>query len=243
MKLSLLILLLIPSIYYSQDAEGNSESANSRGWQLGLNISPDASYRYLKIREESEFMSAFIESRNETEIPKFGYTGSISAAYNFNNKWGLEFGLGYSNKGFRTKKTVLTFADMDGDINPEYYGKIWYDYHYLDLPFKVNYTFGRQKIQFISSLGLSTNILLFQSNRSVFVLPGETLKGNSEGTSQYSKINLSPTASFGVQYGMNEKWNLRIEPTIRYGVLKIIDAPIIGYLFSGGINFGLYRTL
>lgn len=34
--------------------------------------------------------------------------------------------------------------------------------------------------------------------------------------------------------------NLRIEPTFSYGLLKIIDAPVTGYLYSGGINIGYY---
>jgi hypothetical protein len=49
--------------------------------------------------------------------------------------------------------------------------------------------------------------------------------------------------SAGVDYRINEKMNLRIEPTFRYGVLKIIDMPVTGYLYSGGINVAYYYGL
>jgi hypothetical protein len=49
--------------------------------------------------------------------------------------------------------------------------------------------------------------------------------------------------SVGIDYRINEKMNLRIEPTFRYGVLKIIDTPVTGYLYSGGINVVYYYGL
>jgi len=59
----------------------------------------------------------------------------------------------------------------------------------------------------------------------------------------YNKLNFSPTMSVGIDYRINEKMNLRIEPTFRYGVLKIIDTPVTGYLYSGGINVVYYYGL
>jgi hypothetical protein len=37
--------------------------------------------------------------------------------------------------------------------------------------------------------------------------------------------------------------NVRIEPTIKYGVLKIIDTPITAFLYSGGLNMSYYCNL
>ena len=56
----------------------------------------------------------------------------------------------------------------------------------------------------------------------------------------YNKVNISPSVSAGIDYRINDRHHLRIEPTFRYGVLKIIDEPITGYLYSGGLNIGYY---
>lgn len=49
--------------------------------------------------------------------------------------------------------------------------------------------------------------------------------------------------SAGIDYRMNDRMNLRVEPTFRYGVMKITDAPITAYLFNAGLNIGYYVRL
>ncbi len=49
--------------------------------------------------------------------------------------------------------------------------------------------------------------------------------------------------SVGVEYKINERMNLRVEPTFRYGLLTVIDFPVAGYLYSGGLNIGYYVGL
>ena len=49
--------------------------------------------------------------------------------------------------------------------------------------------------------------------------------------------------SVGMEYRIGERMDLRVEPTFRYGVLRIIDGPIIGYLYSGGVNVVFYCGL
>ncbi len=68
--------------------------------------------------------------------------------------------------------------------------------------------------------------------------------GKSQNSQQYkfNKFNLSPTISLGIDYTITEKFNFKIEPTFRYGILKIIDAPLISYLWSAGLNMSFYCT-
>lgn len=47
----------------------------------------------------------------------------------------------------------------------------------------------------------------------------------------------------GIDYKINRRMNLRVEPTFRYGVLKTIDTPVTGYLYSGGLNISYYFGL
>lgn len=47
----------------------------------------------------------------------------------------------------------------------------------------------------------------------------------------------------GIDWQMCNKFNLRVEPTFRYGLLKIIDEPITAYLWSCGLSFTCYFPL
>ncbi|HRN94808.1 MAG TPA: hypothetical protein PL084_08790, partial [Chitinophagales bacterium] len=59
----------------------------------------------------------------------------------------------------------------------------------------------------------------------------------------YKKVNISPLISVGIDYKINSRMNLRVEPTFRYGVLKLMDTPITTYLYSGGLNISYYFGL
>jgi hypothetical protein len=59
----------------------------------------------------------------------------------------------------------------------------------------------------------------------------------------YNRLNISPLVSAGIDWQLNHRNSIRIEPTFRYGVLKIIDAPLTGYLWSAGLNLSYYFGL
>ena len=90
---------------------------------------------------------------------------------------------------------------------------------------------------------MTTNIFIKDTQTSVFVNSDRTYRKTTPTIFDYNKVNLSPTISVGIDYKINNRMNLRIEPTFRYGVLKIIDAPVTGYLYSGGLNISYYFGL
>ena len=106
---------------------------------------------------------------------------------------------------------------------------------------KANLTVGKKKIRFISSVGIITNFLINSNTTTV-----NTFKDHTEYKTDpitmviIKKINLSPLLSFGVDYKINNRMNFKIEPTLRFGILKITDAPSSDYLYNGGINFSYY---
>jgi hypothetical protein len=238
-------------ISFSACAFGQSE--DFKKIQIGINVSPDICYRTLQNNNGSSFSAIIIDMRDENEIPKFGYTAGINACYNISSRIGIETGIYYSNKGYRTKEADLIF----GDQSDPRYGFIYsnsgsgsgtvrfvYDYFYFDIPLKANLKIGKRKICFISSLGFAINI--FSKEIITSIVEGDN--GNSDTESytshfDYEKITLSAIACAGVAYKLNDKIELRAEPTFRYGLLKIIDTPVTGYLWSGGFNVGFYYAL
>ena len=222
-------------------------------WMIGVNLSSDYCYRTLKLNNDNyKFVLA---SWNENEQGKFGYTTGIVVNMNRNNHFGFEAGIQYSNKGYARKKMELTFSDP---IDPRYgfvydstqsealpsYLKINYNFYYVDIPLRVFYAFGEGKLRCITSLGITTSI--FQKSTITFIKEfgdGSKEKETHEDDKEYKSINLSPTASIGLDYRLSDKFHIRAEPTFRYGILKIIDAPITGYLWNAGLNISCYYSL
>jgi hypothetical protein len=53
-----------------------------------------------------------------------------------------------------------------------------------------------------------------------------TDKSKYIGKTKFNQVNISPTASMGLDYKITSRINARFEPTFRYGILQIIDAPV-----------------
>lgn len=210
-------------------------------FQLGVNFSPDVNYRILENNDGTEMSDAIINSRDDREIPKFGYSTGLNVCFNINRFLGIETGLQYSNKGYQTEKIDLIFGQPDPSL-PEHL-KYIDDFHYVDIPLKVNFTAGKKKVRFFSSVGITTNIFIKGTTTSVIYYSDRTERDKDPTSYDFEKVNLSPTVSAGIDYKINDRMNLRVEPTFRYGVLKIIDAPVTGYLYNGGLNVSYYFGL
>ncbi len=249
MKTTLLVISILYSVFLSgQDTTQVTVQKNKRVY-LGANFSPDYCFRTLLNNDGSALSSTIISQYNTTDRPKFGYTSGINLGYTLTKHISLEAGIQYSNKGFQTKQTTLTFGDMIDRRRGFVYnttslytsGKIVYRYNYLDVPLKVNFVFGKKKLHLISSVGIATNILMSATNTFVGVdSTGKSIKNSSVTTSTYNRINLSPMVSCGIEYVINTKMFFRIEPTFRYAILRASDTPVTEHLWNAGLNVSYY---
>jgi hypothetical protein len=248
--------MLISLVTFGQDSLETKVEKDFKRLLIGVNVSPDYCYRTLKNNNGSSTSSMIIELRDEGEQFKIGYTAGLNVCYNISKKLGIELGVQYSNKGYAHRKGKLTFADV---IDPRYginYGsngssastpasiKLFYDHKYLDLPVRAIYSFGKRRIHFVASLGVTTNIFLEATQTMIIKYESEdTWRKTVDQQEDFKSLNISPTISFGADYRISNKFNLRVEPTFRYGILKIIDTPITAYLWNGGLNITCYYSL
>jgi hypothetical protein len=239
--LIVLILNLISLCSYCLDKTKYNFPDDFKRVQIGFNISPDLCFRTLKDNENSATSNIIMKYNKERETFKVSYTAGLNVSYNIKKSIGIETGIQYSNKGFQTKldKAVPLVPDP---TNPDKF-KYIFNYHYLDFPLKVNFTFGENKVRFFSSAGITTNLFLKQIQTNVYRYSDRTIRTSNPTIYDYKKVNLSPTISIGIDYKINEKMNLRIEPTFRYGVIAISDDPITYYLYNGGLNMSFYYGL
>src|SRR4051812_48865989 len=100
----LVLLTFLPLITLCQ----TSDTTKSKKISIGVMYSPDYCYRTLK-PDASEISKAIVETRDNFEIPKFGFTTGLSFIYQLNKKLSLETGLQFSDKGEKTKTMTPVF--------------------------------------------------------------------------------------------------------------------------------------
>ncbi len=183
---------------------------------IGYNFSPEYDFRTLKNNDGSSSSDIVIKSRNNIEIPKFGFTTGLNIWINFTNLVGLETGIQYSNKGYKTKTLDLIYEPSNPSSPTK--AKIVYSYQYIGIPLKAKFTVGKSKTRFLSSIGFMTNFLLNVKQTINFeYADGKTEEKKQSTTSGFKKVDISHMISVGIDYKLTDKIHLIAEPTFKYG--------------------------
>lgn len=242
MKPLIITILLLTTFNLSgQNSTKETPSSDPKRILIGISVSPDICYRTLRNNDGSSSSDLIIDLRNQQEIYKIGSTAGLIASYSFTDFFSLETGLQYSNKGFRTKEQDVIIVEPEEDLPQK--TRFIYNFHYIDIPVKANFVIGKKNVRFVTSVGLTTNFLLKETQTSILIYQDHTDRNTDLTNYTHKKVNISPTISAGIDYKLNSRMNLRIMPVFRYGILKIIDAPVTGYLYSGGLNISYYFIL
>ena len=88
-QLTIIVLTLTTLTSFSQ----TTETASTEKLLIGLTFSPDYCYRTLT------GFALVVNNRNETEIPKYGFTAGLAMTYKLKNRLLFETGLQFSDKG------------------------------------------------------------------------------------------------------------------------------------------------
>ena len=240
MKKLLTLLTIIPLTIFCQDTE-----TTTKKYSIGLTFSPDYCYRTLKPDASSKWIA---DDRNSHEIPKIGYTAGLNLAVNINKRFTFETGLLFSDKGEQTKQYSVVWVDVNGQVDPTMpvANTFIYHYLYLDIPIKVNYYILTGRAKLFLTAGISPNIFLTQKTVSLLEYSdGHTTINTSSGSGYtgFAIINLTFIAGLGFEYNFTKKVYLKIEPIYRRSITSIVNAPIKGYLYSSGLNIGLFYKL
>lgn len=218
--------------------------------QIGINVSPEVSYRILTDKTSNSL--GIMDYRSQKESSIIGLTAGVSYAYTFNRFWGVETGLFYALKGFQEMEDGLfTYDEYDPNIDLFVNTKtvrFIYQFHYVDIPVKANFTLGKGRVKFISSLGIVGNLL---------VTPHDVTRINYEDGSKqisrsvpdfkpnHNRFSISALASVGMDFMFTDQIKIKIEPVGRVGVTPAANASygISERLYNIGLNVGLYWTL
>ena len=223
MKLPIYFLLSI--LTFKAFAQDNSQFNK---FQFGINISPDYS---------------FISYPYFYERPKLGFTTGLNACYQLNRRISLETGLQYSNKGCQTETIDIVLFEPDPAAPTQ--AKYIYNLHFIDIPLKANVYFGSGKSRFFTSVGLTTNFYINETQANIYTYAARTERETITTNRDLRKVNFSPTLSFGFDYQINAKNHIRFEPTMRFALLHVTDGTSLinlpsGQLFNAGLNISYY---
>lgn len=142
-QLTFFLLILMTFCCYGKEKTKENPISDFKRIQIGINFSPDICFRTIKNNDGSSFSELVVEQRNIRETVKFGYSTGFNICYNIKKFVGLETGIQYSNKGYKTKKQDLIFGPSDPSLPNQ--SELIYNYHYIDIPIKVNFTIGKKE--------------------------------------------------------------------------------------------------
>lgn len=231
-KTIILILILLPVVLYC-----STDSTKSKKIAIGISFSPDYCFRTLKPDANSKWIA---DSRDTMEIPKIGYTTGINLEFKINKKISFFTGILFSDSGEKTKKNSLENVPTGQKPIKHSYN---FHYYYLNIPIKTNYHILTGKFKLYLTAGISANVFLTQKTTSITIYGNSESKINSKIDSGFSRINIAMLAGCGISYPINNKAVIMIEPVYRRSIISVINAPIKGYLYSAGLNIGLYYNL
>src|SRR5688572_885079 len=236
MKKLLIILASAPLLANAQDSLATSKS---QVFSFAFYLSPDYSFRTLKNNDGSSSSDFVIKARNSIETGKPGFTTGISTKVNGSKRVSGETGLYYSTMGYKIGELTLDYQQPDPGLPTKMRSAV--NFHYISIPVKLNFTAGNGRPRFIAGAGLAANFLLKESEKFTLTYADGSERNKKESsTHDYKKFNISSLTSIGFEYKLKEKIFLRAEPTLRYGLLKIIDTPVTEHLWSIGLNMGVY---
>ncbi|OFY65396.1 MAG: hypothetical protein A3H98_11255 [Bacteroidetes bacterium RIFCSPLOWO2_02_FULL_36_8] len=234
------IILFLSFSAYGQE----STQAKYKRFYFGIKFSPDYSYRTVTKNDNSLSVDKWTRIKTYVDSiykPKLGYTTGINFDFKINSRVSIEAGIQYSNKGYQTISILTSSVE-----NPEGgLAKNIINYHYLDFPIEVDYSFLKNKFQLIVSVGTVLNLFRKFTVKTIPETPTATFMTKTF-TNNYSfkKFNISPTIGFGFRYKINYRMNIKVEPTLRYGIPNIDNKSFMAtYLWNVGLNIGYFVGL
>lgn len=224
------ILFLVPIILIGQEKE-----SNERKLSIGLNFSPNYSYRTLSYDEEWE---GFVETREEQEHPSFAFNTGIAVHYSVNENVELVANVQFSKQTHSFKEVPIADA-MGGNTGG--FADIQLRYYYLEIPFRANYLFLKGKIFGYATAGASLNLFLNDETKSwlTYANGEEETRNSDTGIQDFNKTAIGLIGGLGFGYNLNEKWDVRMEPIFRYSLTPLAEAPIDQFNYSIGCQFGV----
>lgn len=227
-RLLIIFILTFPTLGLTQEID------NSKKFTVGINTNVNIGYR--KLSAQDTYFDWIIDSRNEREIPGFGYSSGINSELYLIKNLSIDVSILFESKNYKTEPIEGLFSD-----GTEVSLIFIYRHYYLSTPVKLNFTFLNQnKLSFYVAGGGSVNLFAYRRNKSIIKYidkKNEVSKGTK--AKDFNNYSISILAGLGINYDISELLRIKIEPILNYSNSPVKDAPIHESLQNAGLNFGL----
>ncbi len=239
MKVSLLLLslcLLLSTVGYTQAKSS-----------LDLVLGADSGYRYLGTDGESADIVANVRNEKEAAMPGWRVGGS------YNKRVGdglyLRTGVRYVKTGYRIREQRLVFSPQsDGMggvipiVDPSLPQSIAFTnrYHFLEVPLAVRKEWpAGSKTNFFAEAGIAPSYLL----AATYKLTTDLISEASTPDADFNRLQLLGTISVGLSYSLTDRLELFGQPSFRYHLTRLLDAPVREHLLNAGLELGIRKSL
>jgi hypothetical protein len=239
MKKLFFFLISFPIFLIAQ----TTDSIKQKRFAIGVNFSPDYSYRNFiqtpRITDNSQDYYIY------NELPNYGYTTGLTFDVNIGKRFMLETGVLFANKGVKIDETFYDQIYSNGTKDIYSTTKITLHHYFLDIPLKANINILAKRFKLYISTGAVFNIALGYKSISEITYPSSPSKNYSNSsfaTSFQSPLGMTLLLGMGASYDLNKKITVKIEPIYRQSINSTFQLKSNGVYYSIGTNVGLsYR--
>ena len=207
------------------------------------------SYRNLTVAPNVIDLITTIDSRNNREEEKLNWRFGFNYNKRLSSNLFLKTGIRLASVGYADEKR--TDLRWPSEIGPNGYVfdptlphemQLIYDYWFLEIPLIGRYEFSNKKFSPFVEAGISPSYYLTTKTKTITDLDTNTTSQRG-GNGSYSNLHLVGVIAVGANYSINEKFQLFGQGTYRRHFTKLVDAPIRGYLYNYGFEFGVRRKI
>jgi hypothetical protein len=194
---------------------------------IGGYFSPSFTSRFTSSSEELSWLNT---DMNNISRAGFGYSAGVFGEKKFSEKLSVRAGLGYLSLG----ENVDSLSAVGVDLYKS-------NYRFIELPLVASYSFGANKyVRPYVSFGYVLNYYI--NNRITYSYAGSNNEETQLVKNDFNAINHALRVSFGYDFVLDKKWNMRAECYAASFVSSLTEQGISRRPVALGISIHLRKS-
>jgi hypothetical protein len=194
---------------------------------IGGYFSPSFTSRFTSSSEELSWLNT---DMNNISRAGFGYSAGVFGEQKISEKLSFRAGLGYLSMG----ENVDSLSAVGVDLYKS-------NYRFIELPLVASYSFGANKyVRPYVSFGYVLNYYI--NNRITYSYAGSNNEETRLVKNDFNSINHALRVSFGYDFVLYKKWNLRTECFATSFASSLTNQGITRRPFAFGVSLNLRKS-
>ena len=194
---------------------------------IGGYFSPSYTSRLTSSSEELSWLNTDV---NNISRAGFGYSAGVFGEKKFSEKLSVRAGLGYLSMG----ENLDSLTNLGIDLYKS-------NYTFIELPVVASYSFGSNKyVRPFVSFGYVMNYYI--NNRITYSFAGSNNEESRLVKNDFNAVNHALRVSFGYDFVLDKKWNLRTECFANSFVSSLTNQGITRRPIAFGLSLNLRKS-